>query len=76
MYVSFFIYFTDFKIRLVHFLSYWTTSAFSIFLFFSKNGPLFLEQIIFSVSIIQVHNFSPEWRGNNNLSVSKHKVLV
>ena len=45
------------------------------FPFFSEKGPLFLEQI-FSVSIIQVPNFSPEWRGKNNLLVSKHKILV
>ena len=74
--VYIFIYFTDFTIKLVYFLSIQSMlkvqiSVFFVF-FFLKMDPCLLERNL----VFQIIQFLPELRRKNNVSVSKHKMLV
>ena len=71
----FFIYFTDFKIKLVHFLSIQNMKRFQFSFFFLKMDPCLLDFFsVFDYSSALI--FAPEFIGKNNLLVSKRKISV
>ena len=73
--VNFFIYFTNFRIKLVHFFSIQNMVTCSSFLF-SENRPLSFGISFMRFQLFQCPNILLELRGKINLSVSKHKLLV